>query len=285
MSLPKSPPELKRWFASTPWSSGLLTASSLALAAVWYARFYQAEPAPVVATTKHPVPLCPTLVLPSSGRRFPPPAETLLPGRCSYEHMCQSQTALLDFGSSPRSKSLCRLLPVPAAHGIFPTFMLRIFLQMPEPLPRRSAECSCLVLLQRHRPSPEIKWVGFFPLLPANTIFRRFISRLQLFHHVQASEFARLPNRSYRCDLTSQSSRGFYIRAEHASFPPHASDMLTTRSQAIDGVGTYTARDSQGRRLLQCNRDITTAMLTLLPDLRPAKVSCRALTTKHLVGI
>src|SRR5260370_460437 len=35
-------------------------------------------------------------------------------------------------------------------------------------------------------------------------------------------------NRSYRCDLSPQGSRGFYVRAEHASFPPHASGMLTT---------------------------------------------------------
>src|SRR5258708_29827939 len=41
--------------------------------------------------------------------------------------------------------------------------------------------------------------------------------------------FARLPDRSYRCDLSPQGSRGFYVRAEHASLPPHASDMLTTR--------------------------------------------------------
>ena len=45
----------------------------------------------------------------------------------------------------------------------------------------------------------------------------------------QALRFARLPDRSYRCRLSPQGSRGFYIRAEHASLPPHASDMLTTR--------------------------------------------------------
>jgi hypothetical protein len=56
-------------------------------------------------------------------------------------------------------------------------------------------------------------------------------SRLQPFLYVQAPKFARLPDRSYRCDLTPQSSRGFYIRAEHASFPLHASDMLTTRCE------------------------------------------------------
>src|ERR1035441_5703182 len=75
--------------------------------------------------------------------------------------------------------------------------------------------------------------------------------------YVQAPKFARLPDRSYRCDLSPQGSRGFYIRAEHASLPPHASDLLTIRTQAIDGVGTCTPRDSQPCRLLQCNGDIS----------------------------
>jgi hypothetical protein len=74
------------------------------------------------------------------------------------------------------------------------------------------------------------------------------------FLYVQAPRFACLPDRSYRFDLPSQSSRGFYIRAEHASLPPHASDMLTIRFQAIDGVGTYTPPDSQPCRLLQIAR-------------------------------
>jgi len=38
------------------------------------------------------------------------------------------------------------------------------------------------------------------------------------------------PPRSFlpACSLSPQGSRGFYVRAEHASLPPHASDMLTT---------------------------------------------------------
>ena len=48
----------------------------------------------------------------------------------------------IPFGSSflrplLRERSLRRLLPAPAANGIFPTLSLRIFPQMPGPLPRR----------------------------------------------------------------------------------------------------------------------------------------------------
>ena len=38
---------------------------------------------------------------------------------------------------SPRSRSLCRLRPAPAANGIFPTLSLRIFPRMLGSLPRR----------------------------------------------------------------------------------------------------------------------------------------------------
>jgi hypothetical protein len=37
----------------------------------------------------------------------------------------------------PRSRSLCRLLPAPAASGTFPTLSLRILPWVPGPLPRR----------------------------------------------------------------------------------------------------------------------------------------------------
>ena len=76
--------------------------------------------------------------LPSSGRRVPPPPRTLLLGLRSYGLMRQSRVALLDFGFWPRSWSLRRLLPAPAATGILPTLSLQICPRMPGPLPRRS---------------------------------------------------------------------------------------------------------------------------------------------------
>ena len=73
-----------------------------------------------------------------------------------------------------------------------------------------------------------------FPHLPVETISRRIpFSRLQPFLYVPAPRFARLPDRSYRRNLSPQGSRGFYVRAEHASLPPHASDMLTTRPRQL----------------------------------------------------
>src|SRR5216683_7845776 len=50
--------------------------------------------------------------------------------------------------------------------------------------------------------------------------------------------------------ILPQGSRDFYFRAERASLPPHAPDMLTVRIQAIDGTRTFTLLDSQPCRLL-----------------------------------
>src|SRR5205814_6874783 len=93
--------------------------------------------------------------------------------------------------------------------------------------PGGTDECSYLVLPQRLRPSPEIKWVGV-PLLPANTIFRGFISRLQLFRYVQASEIACLPDRSHRCKYPCRAAKAFtseqnvrrYLRTHRICYPP-----------------------------------------------------------------
>ena len=81
------------------------------------------------------------------------------------------------------------------------------------------------------------------------------LSRLQLFRDVQASKFARLPDRSYRSKCALLGSRGLYIRAERASLPSHASDMLSARLQAISGTRTFTSQDSQPCRLLPDGAD------------------------------
>src|SRR5260370_24514278 len=51
-------------------------------------------------TAKYPESLCLMLALPSSGRRVPPPARTLLPGHSSYRLIRRSRSALLSFGLS-----------------------------------------------------------------------------------------------------------------------------------------------------------------------------------------
>jgi hypothetical protein len=117
------------------------------------------------------VPLCLTLVLPPPGRRVPSPARTLLPGHRSYEHMCQSRLALLYFGSSPRSRSLCRLLLAPAASRIFSTLFCESFLGCLVPYPGGPIECMRLLTSPMSSAFPRKGWVGF-PLLSTNATFR-----------------------------------------------------------------------------------------------------------------
>src|SRR5260370_18831103 len=84
--------------------------------------------------------------------------------------------ALLSFGFWPRSRSLCRLLTNPRYPRDLPDVILRIFLQMPEPLPRRFAECVCLVLPQHSSAFPRDK-SGRRPAVPREHDFPRI--RLQ----------------------------------------------------------------------------------------------------------
>jgi hypothetical protein len=60
-----------------------------------------------------------------------------------------------------------------------------------------------------------------------------------------------LPPRSFPpLQIPLQGGRGFYVRAERASLPSHASDILSARLQAIGGARTFTSLDSQHCRLL-----------------------------------
>ena len=108
------------------------------------------------------------------------------------------------------------------------------------------------------------RWIGF-PLLSANTIFRG-----TLFEAAAISLCSGLtvcsPHRSFPpLQLSPQGGRGFYVRAERASLPPHASEMLSARLQAIGGTRTLTSQDSQHCRLLIPRRVISTANPQLCP--------------------
>jgi hypothetical protein len=180
-------------------------------------------------TTKCPESLCPILALPLSGRRVPPPARTLLPGHGSYGLIRQSRSALPYFGLSlVRGVSAGCYQPLLPA-GPSRRYLCESFLGCLGPCHGGSAECICLFLPPRHRPSP-VHYRGRLPACARQNDFMTdpFFETAAI-SLCQAPKFACLPDRSYRCDLPPQGSRGFYVRAEHASLPPHASDILTTR--------------------------------------------------------
>ena len=139
------------------------------------------------------------------------------------------------------ARSLRRLLPAPAATGIFPTLSLRLFPRMLGPLPRRSHGVRIPVSSSVSSAFPQ-RGLGRLPASFREYDFSRGVfSRLQTLLYVQASEFVR---------LVPQGSRDFYIRAERALLPPHAPDMLAVRIQAIDSARTLTSLDSQPCRPL-----------------------------------
>ena len=192
---------------------------------------------------KCPEPLCPTRVLPPLGRRDPSPERTLLLRLRSYRLMRRSRWALSSFGFWPRLESPCRLLPVPAAHGSFPTLSPTVCSWMLDPLPRRYTVCSRLFLPRCHRPSPKEK-VGRLPaaiLLETTSCGGIFeVADISLCSGLQVCS---PPRSSLPLRILPQGSRGFYVRAERGSLPPRASDMLTARRQAIGGTGTCTPLD------------------------------------------
>ena len=101
------------------------------------------------------------LALPSSERRVPSPPRTLLLVLRSYRLIRKSLLALLCFGYSPRLRSLCRLLPAPAASGTFPTLFCESFLRCLSPCPGGPLSAFAWFFLRDSSAFPHKGRVGF----------------------------------------------------------------------------------------------------------------------------
>jgi hypothetical protein len=104
----------------------------------------------------HQVPRVP---LPDVGVTFiretcTPPPGTLLPVPSSYGLIRQSHVTLPLLRHFASFVESVQAATSPCCHRDYPDVILRIAPVMPEPMPRRSTECFCLVLPQCHRPSP-----------------------------------------------------------------------------------------------------------------------------------
>ena len=122
------------------------------------------------ATTKYPESLCRMSALPPSGRRGPPPARILLPGHGSYRLIRQSRTALPYFGLS-----LVRAVSAGCYQSLLPAgpsrrYLCESFPGCLGPCHGGSAECLCLFLPPRHRPSP-VHYRGRLPAFPRQNDF------------------------------------------------------------------------------------------------------------------
>src|SRR3984957_1124961 len=120
---------------------------------------------------------------------------------------------------------------------------------MLDPIPRRFHKVLLPVSSSGHRPSPK-KETGRLPQFLANTTFReagfRGCRQFFMFRPPSLLVSQIVPTAA----VLPQGSRDFYFRAERASLPLHAPDMLTVRIQVIDGTRTFTLLDSQPCRLL-----------------------------------
>src|SRR5271167_3400458 len=121
---------------------------------------------------------------------------------------------------------------------------------MPDPMPRRSHEVHLPVSSFVSSAFPKSR-VGRLPA--SNPRTRLFADRLFEAADIPLCSGLQIcsPPRSFPpLRILPQGGRGFDIRAERASLPPHAPDLLTVRIQAIDGTRTFTSQDSQPCRLL-----------------------------------
>ena len=96
------------------------------------------------------------------------------------------------------------------------------------PYPGGFTECTCLVLPQCRRPSPTWKGGSASRFCPRTRFFTGRFSRLQLFRYVQASQFARLTDRSHLCCFRRRAAEAFtselnvrrYLRTHRRYYPP-----------------------------------------------------------------
>ena len=100
-----------------------------------------------------------------------------------------------------------QVVPAPAAHGSFPTLSLKIFPRMLDPLPRRSHRVLLPVSSSVSSAFPKRRLGRLPAFVPRIRLFAGPVSRMQIFLNVPASEFAHLPDRSYRCDTATGQPR------------------------------------------------------------------------------
>jgi hypothetical protein len=153
------------------------------------------------------------------------------------------------------------LLPAPAVSGIFPTLFCESFLRCLSPYPGGWLSAFAWFFLSLHRPSPSFDRVGF-PASFREYDFHRSAYEAAAISLCSGLPFCSPPRSFLPLQVSLQGSRGFYIRADRASLPSHASDMLSARLQAIGGTRTFTSQDSQPCRLLTNDADVSSVPLS-----------------------
>ena len=162
-------------------------------------------------TAKCPESLCPRSVLPSLGRRDPPPPRTLLPVLCSYGLMRRSRwlspASVIHLGPGVFAGCYQPLLSAASSR----LYLCKSFPRCLAPYHDGPTECFYLFLPRCHRPSPRhYRSASRFP--PRTRLSPRVsFSRLQTFRYVQGR------GRDSGCPLPPAQSRAGAASA-HGSY-------------------------------------------------------------------
>ena len=175
-------------------------------------------------------------------------AVTRLGEKCYFAKICECHCPTT--GVYPRTQGLCRLLPAPAGGRTFPTLSLRIFPNVPGPIPRRPPRCFHSFLPSGLRPSPISQRVGAPQKSWTATSVQGVFSGLQPFHHVQARQFACHPGSSHRRALSGSGQPWLLLPGSPRFVTSPWSGYARRPIRAIDARETSTPQDSQPCRLL-----------------------------------
>ena len=176
-------------------------------------------------TTKCPESLCPVLrYLHWRG------VSHLLGGRCPSLIAPTDSCAKPAWLSPPSVFNLVRGVFAGRFQPLLPTgssrrYLCESFLGCLIPYPGGSTKCFYLFLLLWHRPSPK-KETGRLPQFLANTTFREAGFRGCRYCFMFRPPSLLVSQIVPTAAVLPQGSRDFYFRAERASLPPHAPNML-----------------------------------------------------------
>src|SRR5215471_1206101 len=121
---------------------------------------------------------------------------------------------------------------------------------MPEPVPRRVPLSAYAWFFLNVCGLPKKEIWSASRLFPRTRFFRGLVFEVAAISLCSGLTVCLPPRSLLPLQVNLQGSRDFYIRAERASLPSHASDMLSARLQVIGGTRTSTSQDSQLCRLL-----------------------------------
>ena len=187
--------------------------------------------------------------LPSSERRVPPLGRTLLLRLRSYGLIRQSRLALLYFSLSFDRGVFAGCHQTPAATGIFPTLSLRIFPQMPGPMPRRSQGVHMPVPSSLSSALPN-RGVGRLPASTREHDFSRSVFR-GCRHFFMFRPPSLLTSQVVPTAAPNDAGQPRFLRPGLSCFVASARTGYASRPiQATGGVGAFTRPDSQPCRLL-----------------------------------